>query len=85
MSKFCVSDLSQLVSEVDAALGMPAAASFKHVSPAGAAVGIPLTAEEAEAFEVTGKELSPQALAYIRARNADPMSRYLRAWAIELL
>lgn len=72
----CISNqFTQLVKEVEEALNLPAAASFKHVSPAGAAVGLPLTQEEAEAFEVVGKELSPQALAYIRARNADPMSR----------
>jgi phosphoribosylaminoimidazolecarboxamide formyltransferase/IMP cyclohydrolase len=62
----------QLVSEVTQALGLPAAASFKHVSPAGAAVAAPLSADLAEAYEVTGVELSPAALAYVRARGADP-------------
>jgi phosphoribosylaminoimidazolecarboxamide formyltransferase/IMP cyclohydrolase len=57
------------------ALGLPAAASFKHVSPAGAAVYQPLTDLEAEVFDVVGKELSEMAVAYVRARNADPMSR----------
>jgi AICAR transformylase/IMP cyclohydrolase PurH len=62
----------QLVLELRRALKLPAAASFKHVSPSGAAVAIPLTAELAEAYEVTGRELSPVALAYARARGADP-------------
>jgi len=62
----------QLVFEVTQALGLPAAASFKHVSPAGAAVATPLSADLAEAYEVTGVELSPAALAYVRARGADP-------------
>lgn len=62
----------QLVSEVAQALSLPAAASFKHVSPAGAAVATPLPAELARAYEVAGVELSPAALAYVRARGADP-------------
>ena len=62
----------QLVLELRRALNLPAAASFKHVSPSGAAVASPLTAELAEAYEVTGRELSPIALAYVRARGADP-------------
>lgn len=62
----------QLVSEVKHALGLPAAASFKHVSPAGAAVATPLSEELARAYEVVGAELSPAALAYVRARGADP-------------
>ncbi|EDQ89822.1 uncharacterized protein MONBRDRAFT_18908 [Monosiga brevicollis MX1] len=66
----------QLVRELEAALGVPAAASFKHVSPAGAAIARPLTEAETEAFEVVGVELSEQALAYVRARNADPMSSF---------
>eukprot|EP00042_Codosiga_hollandica_P054637 m.743975 g.743975 ORF g.743975 m.743975 type:complete len:615 (-) comp58949_c0_seq1:7-1851(-) len=66
----------QLVREVQAALGSVAAASFKHVSPAGAAIAEPLTAELAQAYEVVGKELSPAALAYIRARNSDPLCSY---------
>jgi phosphoribosylaminoimidazolecarboxamide formyltransferase/IMP cyclohydrolase len=62
----------QLVSEVTEALGLPAAASFKHVSPAGAAVAAPLPPDLARAYEVSGIELSPTALAYVRARGADP-------------
>ena len=62
----------QLVSEVTSALGLAAAASFKHVSPAGAAVATPLPADLARAYEVSGIELSPGALAYVRARGADP-------------
>ena len=56
--------------------GLAAAASFKHVSPAGAAVAVPLTPEEEEIYEVKGKPLTPSALAYLRARNADPMCSY---------
>lgn len=62
----------QLVLEIKRALVLPAAASFKHVSPAGAAVAEPLSADLAEAYEVGGMELSPAALAYVRARGADP-------------
>jgi phosphoribosylaminoimidazolecarboxamide formyltransferase/IMP cyclohydrolase len=62
----------QLVREARAALGLPAAASFKHVSPAGAAVAVPLDDELARAYEVQGRELTPAALAYVRARGADP-------------
>jgi AICAR transformylase/IMP cyclohydrolase PurH len=62
----------QLVFEIKEALGLPAAASFKHVSPAGAAVATPLSEELARAYEVVGAELSPAALAYVRARGADP-------------
>ncbi len=62
----------QLVREARAATGLAAAASFKHVSPAGAAVAVPLTPELARAYEVEGKELTPAALAYVRARGADP-------------
>ena len=62
----------QLVHETRAALDLPAAASFKHVSPAGAAVATPLEAELAEAYEVAGRELTPAATAYVRARGADP-------------
>jgi phosphoribosylaminoimidazolecarboxamide formyltransferase/IMP cyclohydrolase len=61
-----------LVLELGRALELPAAASFKHCSPAGAAIATPLSAELAEAYEVTGRELSPAALAYVRARGADP-------------
>jgi len=67
----------QLVSEVRAALNLPAAASFKHVSPAGVAVGVPLTAVEAAAYEIADPlALSDVALAYVRARNADPMCSF---------
>jgi phosphoribosylaminoimidazolecarboxamide formyltransferase/IMP cyclohydrolase len=62
----------QLVRELRQALGLAAAASFKHVSPAGAALAIPLSTELAELYEVSGVELSPAALAYVRARGADP-------------
>jgi AICAR transformylase/IMP cyclohydrolase PurH len=62
----------QLVRELRHTLGLAAAASFKHVSPAGAAVASPLGAELAEVYEVSGVELTPVALAYVRARGADP-------------
>lgn len=62
----------QLVREVRAALDLPAAASFKHVSPAGAAVATELSPELAQAYEVAGRELTPIATAYVRARGADP-------------
>lgn len=62
----------QLVRELRAALGLPAAASFKHVSPAGAAVAVPIDDSLRRAYEVEGRELSPAALAYVRARGADP-------------
>ena len=62
----------QLVREARAALGLAAAASFKHVSPAGAAVAVPLPDDLAEAYEVAGRTLTPAALAYVRARGADP-------------
>jgi phosphoribosylaminoimidazolecarboxamide formyltransferase/IMP cyclohydrolase len=65
----------QLVRELRAALSLPAAASFKHVSPAGAAVAVPLAPELARAYEADA-ELSPQALAYLRARQADPKSSF---------
>jgi len=66
----------QLVHELAQATGKPAAASFKHVSPAGAAIGVPLSEEEVKVFEVVGKPLSPVAMAYVRARNADPMCSF---------
>ena len=67
----------QLVRELKAAIGLPAAASFKHVSPAGAAVGNPLTGEERQMFFVDADApLSPIACAYIRARGADRLSSY---------
>ncbi|MEE9278592.1 MAG: phosphoribosylaminoimidazolecarboxamide formyltransferase [Myxococcota bacterium] len=62
----------QLVSELRRALDLPAAASFKHVSPAGAAVAIDLPADLARAYEVEGRSLTPAATAYVRARGADP-------------
>lgn len=67
----------QLVKELKLGLGLPAATSFKHVSPAGAAVSVPLTAAEAQAYEVTDvASLTPVALAYLRARGADPMCSF---------
>ncbi|WP_295866439.1 phosphoribosylaminoimidazolecarboxamide formyltransferase [uncultured Oscillibacter sp.] len=67
----------QLVRELKEAIGLPAAASFKHVSPAGAAVGNPLTGEERQMFFVDADApLSPIACAYIRARGADRLSSY---------
>merc|ERR1719473_2590994 len=66
----------QLVCELAEATGLPAAASFKHVSPAGAAIGLPLSDEERIVYEVKDKELSPVAMAYVRARNADPMCSF---------
>ncbi|OCF58400.1 phosphoribosylaminoimidazolecarboxamide formyltransferase/IMP cyclohydrolase [Kwoniella mangroviensis CBS 10435] len=66
-----------LVKELAAALNLPAAASFKHVSPAGAAVGLPLDERAAKVFGVDDlKELSPLACAYARARGADRMSSF---------
>ena len=65
----------QLVSELKKATGLPAATSFKHVSPAGAAVGLPLTDTLAKIYWVDDLgELSPLACAYARARGADRMS-----------
>ncbi len=67
----------QLVSELKKATGLPAATSFKHVSPAGAAVGLPLTETLAKIYWVDDlPELSPLACAYARARGADRMSSY---------
>ncbi|MEE0776853.1 MAG: phosphoribosylaminoimidazolecarboxamide formyltransferase [Bacillota bacterium] len=66
----------QLVRELKEATGLPAAASFKHVSPAGAAVAVPLTDVLEKVYFVEGVELSPMATAYIRARGADRMSSY---------
>eukprot|EP01059_Diplonema_ambulator_P008316 TRINITY_DN178_c0_g1_i5.p1 TRINITY_DN178_c0_g1~~TRINITY_DN178_c0_g1_i5.p1 ORF type:complete len:610 (+),score=270.47 TRINITY_DN178_c0_g1_i5:134-1963(+) len=65
-----------LVSELKAALGLPAAASFKHVSPAGAAVGVSLTDDEKKVCQVSDIELTPLASAYARARGADRMSSF---------
>jgi phosphoribosylaminoimidazolecarboxamide formyltransferase/IMP cyclohydrolase len=61
-----------LVRELRQTLGLAAAASFKHCSPAGAAIATPLTQELARVYEVADVELSPAALAYVRARGADP-------------
>mgnify|MGYP000655975400 CR=1 FL=1 len=66
----------QLVSELKKATGLPAATSFKHVSPAGAAVGEPLTETMKKIYFVEGMELSPLACAYARARGADRMSSF---------
>ena len=62
--------------EAKLVLGLPAAASFKHVSPAGAAVGIPLSPELAKSCFVDDMELTPLASAYARARGADRMSSF---------
>lgn len=66
----------QLVSELKKATGLPAATSFKHVSPAGAAVGLPLSDTLKKIYFVEGCELSPMANAYARARGADRMSSF---------
>lgn len=66
----------QLVRELREAIGLPAAASFKHVSPAGAAVGLPMDEELKRACFVDDLELSPLAAAYARARGADRVSSY---------
>ncbi|MEI3339502.1 MAG: phosphoribosylaminoimidazolecarboxamide formyltransferase [Eubacterium sp.] len=67
----------QLVRELKAATGLPAATSFKHVSPAGAAVGLPLTEVESKIYWVDDLgDLSPLASAYARARGADRMSSF---------
>ncbi|MBQ3106464.1 MAG: phosphoribosylaminoimidazolecarboxamide formyltransferase, partial [Eggerthellaceae bacterium] len=67
----------QLVRELKEATGLPAAASFKHVSPAGAAVGHPLSDVDRRMYFVEDEaELSPIACAYIRARGADRLCSY---------
>lgn len=67
----------QLVKELKKATGLPAATSFKHVSPAGAAVGVPLDETLAKIYWVDDvEELSPLACAYARARGADRMSSF---------
>ena len=67
----------QLVKELKEATGLPAATSFKHVSPAGAAVGLPLNEVEAKIYWVDDMgELTPMASAYARARGADRMSSF---------
>lgn len=65
----------QLVKEVGASLSLPAAASFKHVSPAGCAVGVPLSDMLKQVYGVD-RELTPLACAYVRAREADPKSSF---------
>lgn len=66
----------QLVRELKMATGLPAAASFKHVSPAGAAVGLPLSDALKKAYHITAESLSPVACAYARARGADRVSSF---------
>lgn len=66
----------QLVKELKEATGLPAAASFKHVSPAGAAVGLPLSDVMRKIYFTGDQPLSPLACAYARARGADRMSSY---------
>lgn len=68
----------QLVKELSTALGLPAATSFKHVSPAGAAVGVPLNPDQAKLCMVDDyyDKLTPVATAYARARGADRMSSF---------
>ena len=67
----------QLVKELKDATGLPSAASFKHVSPAGAAVGLPLSDTDRKIYFVDDSaELTPVACAYIRARGADRLCSY---------
>ncbi|KAF5289220.1 hypothetical protein FQR65_LT00108 [Abscondita terminalis] len=68
----------QLVRELKRSLGLPAATSFKHVSPAGAAVGVPLSSDQAKLCMVDDlkEQLTPLAIAYARARGADRMSSF---------
>ena len=66
----------QLVKELKEATGLPAAASFKHVSPAGAAVGTPLSDVEKQIYFAEGMDLSPIACAYVKARGADRLCSY---------
>lgn len=67
----------QLVKELKTTTGMIAAASFKHCSPAGAALGVVLTAHEREIYDIAPtKELTLSACAYVRARNADPLCSF---------
>ena len=66
----------QLVKALKGAAGLPAAASFKHVSPAGAALGLPLTEVERQIYFAPQGELSPIACAYIRARGADRLCSF---------
>jgi phosphoribosylaminoimidazolecarboxamide formyltransferase/IMP cyclohydrolase len=69
---------STFLQELKDAVGLPAAASFKHVSPAGAAVGVPLSLEQAKLCMVDDlfDDLTPVASAYARARGADRMSSF---------
>jgi len=66
----------QLVRELKAELGLPAATSFKHVSPAGAAVAVPLDEALSASYFVAHRELSPLATAYARARGADRLASF---------
>ncbi|MDR0491354.1 MAG: phosphoribosylaminoimidazolecarboxamide formyltransferase, partial [Oscillospiraceae bacterium] len=66
----------QLARELKEATGLPAAASFKHVSPAGAAIGLPLSDAERRSYFAGDAPLSPLACAYARARGADRVSSY---------
>lgn len=68
----------QLVKELKTALNLPAATSFKHVSPAGAAVGVPLNDVQAKLCQVDDliNQLTPLSIAYARARGADRMSSF---------
>jgi len=66
----------QLVRELQVATGVPAATSFKHVSPAGAAIGLPLSEVDEKVFFTDGSTLSPLACAYVRARGADRVCSY---------
>ena len=66
----------QLVAELDEALELPAATSFKHVSPAGAAVHVPLDETLREIYGCQNQELTPLETAYIRARGEDPLSSF---------
>ena len=70
----------QLVRELKRIFNLPAAASFKHVSPAGAALGLPLSEDLKQAFFVKTLELSPLASAYARARGADRVASFVD-WA----
>jgi phosphoribosylaminoimidazolecarboxamide formyltransferase/IMP cyclohydrolase len=66
----------QLVKELAGVTGLPAAASFKHVSPAGAAVYAEIDDSMLEVYEAKGKTLSPIAIAYLRSRQADPLCSF---------
>jgi phosphoribosylaminoimidazolecarboxamide formyltransferase/IMP cyclohydrolase len=66
----------QLVKELKELTGLPSAASFKHTSPAGAATGHPLSPDLAQSYFVTHADLSPLAIAYVRARGADRLASF---------